>query len=62
MPRSQAQLHEAEDEQQRLVDNIAGSLAGVSREDIIGRALSHFREADSSYGERVEAAVKELRS
>lgn len=50
------------DEQQRLVENIAGSLAGVSREEIIGRALSHFREADPSYGERVEAAVKELRS
>jgi catalase len=50
------------DEQQRLVDNIAGSLAGVSREDIIGRSLSHFREADPGYGERVEAAVKELRS
>jgi catalase len=51
----------SEDEQKRLVDNIAASLAGVSRQEIIERSISHFREADPSYGERVEAAVKELR-
>lgn len=49
------------DEQQRLVDNIAGSLAGVSRQDILDRCLSHFRAADPGYGERVETAVKRLR-
>jgi catalase len=48
-------------EQQRLVDNIAGSLAQVSRDDIIARSITHFRAADSSYGERVAAAVKALR-
>ena len=35
------------DAQQRLVDNIAGSLAQVSREDIITRAIEHFRRADA---------------
>ena len=50
------------DEQQRLVDNIAGSLAAVSRYEIISRSIAHFRAADSTYGERIEAAVKELRS
>jgi catalase len=49
------------DEQQRLVDNIAGSLAQLSRDDIIARSIAHFRAADSSYGERVAAAVKALR-
>ena len=49
-------------EQQRLVDNIAGSLAQVSRDEIIARSIAHFRAADPSYGERVEAAVKALRS
>jgi catalase len=48
-------------EQQRLVDNIAGSLAQVSRDDIIVRSIAHFRAADGSYGERVAAAVKALR-
>jgi catalase len=48
-------------EQQRLVDNIAGSLAQVSRDDIVVRSIAHFRAADGSYGERVAAAVKALR-
>ena len=41
--------------------NIAGSLAQVSRDDIIERAVANFRNADPDYGARVEAAVKELR-
>ncbi|MGI9431493.1 MAG: catalase [Myxococcota bacterium] len=49
------------DEQQRLIENIAGSLAQVTRSDIIERSIAHFRAADPTYGERVEAAVKELR-
>jgi len=48
-------------EQQRLVDNIAGSLSQVSRDDIIERSIGHLRAADPAYGERVAAAVKELR-
>lgn len=50
------------DAQERLVDNIAGSLAQVSREDIVERAVANFRNADATYGARVEAKVKELRS
>lgn len=52
----------SEGEQQRLVDNLAGSLAGVSREDIIARSIGHFRAADPGLGARLEAAVKERRS
>jgi catalase len=50
------------DAKQRLVDDIAGSLAGVSRDDVIERSIEHFRKADPEYGARVEAAVKERRS
>ena len=51
-----------EDERARLVANIAGSLAQVSRADIVSRAIAHFRTADPEYGARVEAAVKERRA
>jgi len=51
-----------EDERQRLVENIAGGLARVSRDDIVLRSIAHFRAADPEYGARVEAAVKELRT
>ena len=50
-----------EDERQRLVANIAGSLSKVTRPDVIERAIGHFRNADPEYGARVEAAVKSLR-
>jgi catalase len=50
------------DAQQRLVDNIAGSLARVSRADIVERAVANFTAADPEYGARVEARVKELRA
>ena len=46
-----------EDARQRLIDNIAGSLSQVSREDIIERALGHFRAADPEYGARLAQAV-----
>ena len=51
-----------EDERARLVANIAGSLAQVSRADIVSHAIAHFRTADPEYGARVEAAVKERRA
>jgi catalase len=41
------------DAQQRLVDNIAGSLAQVSREDIVARSVEHFRKADAELGHRI---------
>ena len=46
-----------EDAQQRLVDNIAGSLAQVSRDDIISRSIEHFRKADAEFGRRVADGV-----
>lgn len=45
------------DAQQRLVDNIAGSLAQVSRDDIAARSIEHFRKADAGFGRRIAAAV-----
>ena len=50
------------DAQQRLVDNIAGSLAQVSREDIIERSIEHFRKADPEYGRRIAEGVAARRS
>ena len=49
------------EEQVRLIDNIADSLSQVGRDDIVERAIGHFRAADPEYGARVEAAVKERR-
>ena len=51
-----------EDAKQRLVDALADGLAQVSRDDIIERAIGHFRAADPDYGARVEQAVKARRS
>lgn len=45
------------DAQQRLVDNIAGSLAQVSRDDIIARSIEHFRKADAEFGRRIAEGV-----
>jgi catalase len=42
---------------ERLVENIAGSLSQVSREDVIARSIEHFRKADAEYGARVAEAV-----
>ncbi|MBU7600521.1 catalase [Streptomyces sp. P38-E01] len=51
----------SEDEQQRLVANIAGGLSQVTRDDVVEKNLAHFRAADPEYGRRVEEAVRELR-
>ncbi|WP_224241003.1 catalase [Hyalangium gracile] len=51
----------SEAERERLVANIAGSLSQVSREDIIARCVSHFRNADEEYGARVATAVHKRR-
>jgi catalase len=52
----------SEAERERLVERIGGSLAQVSRQDIVKAAIEHFRKADPEYGARVEAVVAELRS
>jgi catalase len=47
---------------QRLVDNIAGGLAQVNRREIVDRSVSHFRNADPEYGDRIERAIDALHS
>jgi catalase len=42
--------------------NIAGNLGKISRDDIIARAIGHFRAADADYGARLEAAIKAFRA
>ena len=50
------------EEKDRLISNIAGNLGKVSRDDIIARAIGHFRLADADYGARLEAAIKAFRA
>src|SRR5262249_44794531 len=38
-----------EDSKQRLIANLAGSLAQVTREDVIERSIAHFLAADLEY-------------
>ncbi|WP_194910357.1 catalase [Catenulispora rubra] len=54
----------ADEEKERLVTNLADSIAGVSadRDDIVDRAVGNFRQADADLGERLAAAVKQRRS
>jgi catalase len=52
----------AEDARARLVENLAGSLAEVSREEIIARSIEHFGKADPEYGRRVAEAVANRRA
>ncbi|TPW14155.1 MAG: catalase, partial [Acidimicrobiaceae bacterium] len=47
---------------QRLVDNIADSLAQVNRAGIVERSISHFRNADLDYGNRIAAGIAARRS
>jgi catalase len=51
-----------EDARARLVDNIAGGLAQVTRDDIVERSVINFRRADPEYGSRVENAVVKRRT
>ncbi len=50
-----------EPERVRLVENIAGSLAQVTRADVIERSVEHLRRADAEYGRRVAEAIAALR-
>ncbi|EPD66347.1 catalase [Streptomyces sp. HGB0020] len=49
------------EERSRLVANIAGGLAQVTRDDVVRKNLAHFHAADPEYGRRVEEAVHALR-
>lgn len=48
-------------EKERLVGRIAGSLAKVSRREIVDASIDHFRNADPEYGARIEEAVDKAR-
>ena len=45
----------------RLVDNLAGSLAQVSKLDVIERSVAHFAQADAGLGDRLARAIAEKR-
>jgi catalase len=49
------------EERERLVENLAASLAQVSRDDVVLRSIEHFRRADAEYGERLAQAVASRR-
>ncbi|CAM5326318.1 Catalase OS=Streptomyces tendae OX=1932 GN=F3L20_05565 PE=3 SV=1 [Streptomyces tendae] len=51
----------SEDEKERLVNNLANAISGVTRDDIAERAINNFRQADGDFGKRLEAAVQALR-
>ncbi|MGK5529391.1 catalase [Streptomyces sp. URMC 129] len=51
----------ADDEKDRLIENLAGFIAKVSRDDIAERAVENFRKADEDYGKRLASAVQALR-
>lgn len=51
----------SENEKVRLIDNLAGFISQVSRDDIAERAVGNFRQADEDFGKRLEAAVQALR-
>jgi catalase len=52
----------SEDERGRLVENIASGLAQVSREDVVERAIGHFRKADEEYGARIAERVAQKKN
>ncbi len=49
------------EEKFRLIENIAGGLSAVTKDDIIQRSLSHFRNADIDFGTRLAKRISELR-
>jgi catalase len=50
------------DAKTRFIENVAGSLSQVSREDVIARSIEHFRSADADLGVRLTEAVRAHRS
>ncbi len=49
------------DERERLVANIAGSMAQVGRDDVVERSIGHFRAADAEFGKKLADTVAVLR-
>ncbi|HIG75868.1 MAG TPA: catalase [Bacteroidetes bacterium] len=52
----------SEDEKGRLVESLAGAMAGVTRQEIVDRQLALFDKVDEDYGRRVREAVTAARS
>jgi catalase len=42
----------------RLVDSVSGALGGVTRPDVLDRALEYWTNIDAESGKRIEAAVR----
>ena len=51
-----------DDEKKRLIENIAGVLSAVTRDDIISRSINNFNNADDDFGCRLKKRVDELRA
>jgi catalase len=51
----------SEGEKERLIADMAGSIAQVSCEEIADRAITNFRRADEDCGKRLEVAIQALR-
>jgi len=49
------------EEQRRLIANLAGSLAQVTRPDVLERSIGHFASADRELGRRLREAVVKAR-
>lgn len=47
----------SEEERARLVQNIAGAMSGVQKEEIKLRQIHHFYKVDPEYGQRVAEAL-----
>jgi catalase len=52
----------SQDARKRLVENIAGSLSRVSRQDVVDRSIGYFRKANAEYGQRIADVVARRRS
>ena len=50
----------SEEEKSRLIENIAGGLSTVTKEDIIEWSVNHFNRADHDFGVRLSRRIKEL--
>jgi catalase len=50
------------DEQDRLIANLAGSLAQVRRDDVVARSIGHFAKADGELGRKLTERVAALRA
>jgi catalase len=51
----------SEDAKVRLIDNLAGGLAQVTRNDVVERSVGHFRKADAGFGKRLADAIQARR-